>query len=912
MKKMFSKKSLVAASVSVFLAACSPVSTEEHIAEAEKFYAEGNRQAAVIELKNAIKSSPDDLAAREMLGNVYFELGNYNGAQKELSRALTLGGEPSAIVPTLATMHFYVQDFESVLQLKKEHALPKGSDSESRLMLFAFLADSFLNAGQEIAVPDELNAQDKSIADAFSAYAKDDYDQVLSVLAQIPEQNDYFVLTHLLKGLTYAKLDEHENAISHFKTLVEERPFIHFVKYKLLEEQLDTEDLAGATKTAASILKVNKDSPYGNLLMSEIHFRKEEYSEALQKAEKAIFNGLSTKKANVIAGASAFKLEQLEVAHKYLMRADRLPPLNLVAKSLLARVQMALGYLTEAKATFAQFDNMAEIAPELLSDAGMYFAMKGETATAEKLLNQAKSAGENDAEAYLRLGLLKIANDDETGIADLTKAMEQSEDFANARVPIAYSYVEQGKIEEALTIAKEWQESAPIEGLVLEGVIYWRTEDIEKAHSTWLKVLELDPAHLGANLLSISYYTQKQDFEAGKKQIDSALSHHSNDMRIFLGMVRMANRVGDQALNSTIQFLDSYAKEVPEATNAPVALAIAYKAAGQIGMTIETLSALPTLTDFGYMTLGDAYLEQEQHKQAADVFTKWKNKNPDNPMTWLRLIGINQVTENYDTAYELATQASEKFVGGSQFDIIRLALLTELNRLDEAENVLKTLKETTEPTLAQQRYEGELLYKLGQFDEAAPLLKRYYEEFPTFATALSYTKTLAAQNKFEDAAIVLETEYKKLSDTSGVDHTMAEFYANAKDYANARKYYQKAMEETADNFIAMNNLAMIELESGNLSDAKALAQKAVNIRPNIPPLKDTLGWIQYKSGDLPNALKNIGDAYSAFPESEDIAMHYAEVLLEAGNARKAEQVLNSISPTRTDLRAKWEELKKRM
>src|SRR6266851_8314005 len=66
--------------------------TTASIKEAEQYVAKGNLKAAEIELRNAIRESPQDPVLRARLAQVYFQLGDAVAAEREARAARTRDG----------------------------------------------------------------------------------------------------------------------------------------------------------------------------------------------------------------------------------------------------------------------------------------------------------------------------------------------------------------------------------------------------------------------------------------------------------------------------------------------------------------------------------------------------------------------------------------------------------------------------------------------------------------------------------------------------------------------------------------------------------------------------------------------------------------------------------------------------
>ncbi len=75
----------------------------------------------------------------------------------------------------------------------------------------------------------------------------------------------------------------------------------------------------------------------------------------------------------------------------------------------------------------------------------------------------------------------------------------------------------------------------------------------------------------------------------------------------------------------------------------------------------------------------------------------------------------------------------------------------------------------------------------------------------------------------------------------------------------------------------------------NLQEAKELIESAFQKEPENDAILDSMGWVQYRLGNLPEALKYIQMSYDKAPVPE-IAAHLGEVLWQLGELEKAKVV----------------------
>ena len=74
-----------------------------------------------------------------------------------------------------------------------------------------------------------------------------------------------------------------------------------------------------------------------------------------------------------------------------------------------------------------------------------------------------------------------------------------------------------------------------------------------------------------------------------------------------------------------------------------------------------------------------------------------------------------------------------------------------------------------------------------------------------------------------------------------------------------------------------------------LPEARELVQRALALAPGDPFITDSLGWIEFRLGNLPEAARLLRQAYAARPDPE-IGAHLGEVLWALGQQDEARRV----------------------
>lgn len=104
-----------------------------------------------------------------------------------------------------------------------------------------------------------------------------------------------------------------------------------------------------------------------------------------------------------------------------------------------------------------------------------------------------------------------------------------------------------------------------------------------------------------------------------------------------------------------------------------------------------------------------------------------------------------------------------------------------------------------------------------------------------------------------------------------------------------------------DDVMAMNALGYILADrTQRYNEALDLIQRAIEQRPENAAIRDSLGWIQYKMGNIEEAIQNLELAFDTFPDDE-IAAHLIEVYWQTGQKKQAQKLFKKMRKTNTDL-----------
>lgn len=201
-------------------------------------------------------------------------------------------------------------------------------------------------------------------------------------------------------------------------------------------------------------------------------------------------------------------------------------------------------------------------------------------------------------------------------------------------------------------------------------------------------------------------------------------------------------------------------------------------------------------------------------------------------------------------------EGDEKTVFGAQ--LRRAQLLGKSGDVPAARRLLASLK-PSEPTAQAQvlAAEAQIVRDAGQAAQAYQLMQAATKRFPTNPDLLY--------------------DYALLAEKTGQVEEM-------------ERALREVMRLAPDNHHAYNALGYSLAERNvRLDEARVLVEKALAMAPEDPFIMDSMGWVEYRMGNLEAAENHLRRAYSLRRDPE-IAVHLGEVLWQRGKRADAQKL----------------------
>ncbi|MCY1504819.1 Beta-barrel assembly-enhancing protease [compost metagenome] len=185
-----------------------------------------------------------------------------------------------------------------------------------------------------------------------------------------------------------------------------------------------------------------------------------------------------------------------------------------------------------------------------------------------------------------------------------------------------------------------------------------------------------------------------------------------------------------------------------------------------------------------------------------------------------------------------------------------------------------------------------ILLDSGRADEAEARLAKARESQPDYAIQLYLieAESLAERQQPERAWTVVHQGLQQFPDDLNLLYTRAMLAEKRNDLAQLEKDLRFIIEREPENAMALNALGYTLADrTTRYDEAKKLVEQAHKLNPDDPAILDSLGWVNYRMGNLPEAERLLRLALQEFPDHE-VAAHLGEVLWAQGKQVEARKV----------------------
>ncbi len=893
---------LSVALLTAFLGACGGDNPEQLIASGKDFLAKNDGKAAIIQLKNALQANPNLGEARLLLGKALLDGGDAAGAEVELRKALDLKFSSDQTIPLLARA---LLASDQAKKLIDEFGTTELNDKEAQASLKTSLSQAQALQGKHDLAQSEL---------AAALAAKPDYAPALLASARIKTRMgdidganaivDGVLAAHpkdsealLLSGSLRAAKDDLDGAVARYREAIAAKPdslLAHSAVITTLFKQKKTDEAAAQID---ALKKIAPNNPQTQYLAAQLAYQRNDFKGGREIVQQLLKTLPNNPNVTQLAGAIEFQLRSYMQAEIHLSKAlSQMPNLPL-ARRLLISTYLRTGQVAKAQEALQPVLAKIDSDPMMLALAGETFLQNGDAAKAAEYFAKAAKLDPDNAARKTSVAIAHLAQGRNEAIGELEDIAE-SDKGTSADLALIATYLRTGQLDKALKAIDVLDKKQPDNPATynLRARTQLAKKDVAGARQSFEKALALNPTYFpaAASLATLDLADKKP--EDARKRFDAVLAAEPRHVQALLALAELSARSG----GSQEQVAALIAKAIaanPQDSKPRLALIQHHlqakdnrKALTAANEAVAAIPDSPELLD----ALGRCQQLAGETNQALSTYGKLAGLQPASPLADMRIAEIQLLAKNRQEAAKHLQKALE--IKPDLLDAQRAQMLMALDekKTDEALAVVRQIQQQRPREAVGHVLEGDIHALFKAWPEAIAAYRQGLKVQPTPELAIKLHSVLTNAGNKTEAERWAATWNKEHPRDIALRMYLGDLAAAGKDYGQAAKLYQTALEIQPNNPLVLNNLAW---SAGQLKSPKALeyAEKANRLAPNQPPFMDTLAMLLADKGENAKAVELLRKAHELAPQNAPIQFNLAKVLLKNGDKEAARKELEALA-----------------
>ena len=896
---------LFALSLAVITVGCDRIKTHtaaEHVQRAKELQNKDQHSAAVIELKNALEKNPADKEARRLLGETYVALGEAQGAEKELRRAIELGLSPESVKVPLGRALLLQGEFQKTLTILEPGT--SGKDSETAQAL-ALQGEALLGLARiqdaTVAFTRALDKQpgypDALLGLARIALGENDFEKAKGLVEQVLAANPKSMESWLLNGEIDRLQGRSEDAIASFSKAVELKPGSVAPRIYRAQTLLALGRLEEGQKDIAAAREIAPNNPLPTYMQAYVEFTNGKHKEALESVQKILRVAPDNLHALLLAGAVQLSLGALEQAEASLKQVLSQAPENIYARKLMAATLLKSSQPQRAVEALQPALKQQTDDVQLLALAGEAYFKTKQFAKAAEYLEKAATVDPANAAVRTALGIGRLGlGDSERAIADLEAAADIDAGLGQADELLVATLMRKGEFDKALTAARKLEKKQTANPLVhnLIGGIYLGMKDVASARKAFEKAVQLQPDFHPAALNLANLDLQAKDQASAHKRFETILAKDPKNLRAMIALAELDAKTGKP--KEAVEWLEKARQANPGAAEPRVALANYYANTGDrqkaLNIANEARAAHPRDPQV-LDTLGQVQLAAGEKSAALATYSQLAGLAPRAPSAHFRLATAQIANDNPQVARDSLRTALQLKPNYLEAEVALARLDLQAGRHEEASALARQVQQQYGKSPIGYALEGDVHLRQQRYAQAAKAYEIGYSLGKNAALAIGIDLANAQGEPRKSTYTRLIAWLKDNPGDLGSRLYLANGYMQQQQDSAAMEQYQQVLQKDPDNLLALNNLASL---MGKQKDPRAVeyAEKAYKLKPGNAAFGDTLGWILLEQGKTARALELLRKAVAAAPKHAEIRYHFAVALEKSGDKTGAKKELESL------------------
>jgi tetratricopeptide (TPR) repeat protein len=742
----------------------------------------------------------------------------------------------------------------------------------------------------------------KYLQNAQEYFDQENIDKAKIEIKNVLQINPNNAKARYLLALMDEKEQNWKGMFSNLSVAIETDPKLMDARYKLGLLYVASGSMADAEKQVKAMQEAEPNNADTYALQAVIAQRQEKPEEAERLAKKA----LEVDPANIAAvGILTAQVggkdaqQALDIVTEALKKDDK----QITLKLLKLRLLEEQGKTEEVVGLFQE---IIKDKPETINtyfQLSQYLVSKQRVDEAETILRKAVEVDPENAQPKLWLvGFYAQNKTPEEARALLEKFNKEDKENADIRNALASSYIRSKENTKAKELYKKVIDADPKSSAAIEArnklIVIADQEKDRKTIDTLLKeVLEIEPENPDALLIRSSIYRMEGDLDAAIADLRVARKAKPDSVEILLALASAQEASGIKELA-----LENYRAALalqPDNRNASVGAARLLWASGDTDKATTLLEPVlksnPENID-AIDIMMSIYIKQEKWEEAMELVNPLLLRNESAPLGFLLKARVLAIQKKYKEAREALEQSLAKRLSPEALrDLVTLHVSQK--KTDEAFKLLNDII-AKEPKLP---YPRELLAGVylatGKNSDAEPIYARLINDYPQEAGY--YRKQvqtyLELKKSPQDVIALIDSGLPRVENKLELLGLKAEYYQMIDKPLEALAIYEEMLQKNPKSQLLQNNIVALILDYAPTKENLEKAQKlsANLVASQSPALLDTVGWLQYKLGNYPQALSLLQDARKKGSKGAVYDYHLGMAYYQTGSKDKAKELLEA-------------------
>ncbi len=878
-------------------------SASELLLEAKQHFANKQLSSAEITLKKAIKTDPRFAQARILLGEVYLASERFDFAEKEFLKVLNIDPESNEVALKLAQVYLRVGKNQEAIDILSNASFINES---SKLLSFILKGKAYVNLGNK---PSAKEAFDEAISlnanDSYSVYgsalkaAMDKNFELASSLIDSTLQKDSGLAEAWILKARLAESEKNYIAANQaYAEFLKVKPEAHSIKLYMANNFLLLDDLSNSEALADELLALNPNQLTANLLKARIALERKNYTLVHEHAELALKVFPNNPLALYLSGLSHYFNKSYVQAYDKLLQVTSFVSEDHPSHRFLMLTMLNLGKIEKLSKTLIEFEGFYPHESETLSEFASKLSLMGKSDISLALLEKALSIQPDNLQVKTKLGILKLIRKDAQGLEDLKVASAESVDDSAANFALTTAYLIKNEPEKAKQTIDKWLKNHPenIEALLLKAQVLQVLRMPRKAADILTKANKLKPDQVDVIFELAQQQFLLMEYKLAENLVRNVIELEEDVKRAYSLLFNI--KIAMDEKTQFIEGLKKTAADKPTLQWPRVILAqqaLIKRNPKQALAWLSSLEKLNGLSSDYFITLLNSYFLMGDKNKLNKEAVRWQSLSPLNIQSYSVQIELLEKLKDFEQALIVTQKAREQdnLKNNAMLVLGEVQYAIHLGKADGLDTLVAEMTQRL-PSNAKALYlSGVHALMNKHYSTAKRELEASYRLSKTPKTTLLLAKTYRDIDNTNVAIEFIEKTPASLQSHILIQKYLAELYMEDKP-SQAERLYVALMKKEPNNAVILNNLSVLSINSGNVTDAVKFAKKAQELLPQHPEILDTLGVALIYSKQYDHAAEVLQQAYD-LDKSADITRHFAQALTLTNQRESVNKILANFS-----------------